>query len=859
MPKSQDENRLVIPRSFSISENAYLFARIFTQLGIPVHVDNVREKDILEGQPFFSIDTCAPNIGATGQFLRLAGESHGIILVPQIEFLPIDGDALGRTCTTNQGGVQIAQHFAESIHPNARFHLFDINLEKNDANYLADQLYLKFERVFDYYRLRIARKEFIKIVGRAIADQEGLKITTAEIAGKFIKTAIDRKLNISVISAREYILNPGIYDSHVGKILKDKGIVAIPLYVFDAKTDTQFDFIYWKNPHTLLTKVNAIVNKKLHTVIKNPNMIELIRSIENGETDSNLSVVTVSTFRCGPDSVTLPIQAELTKNQPTLLIQSDAMIAELAHLENRVNTHLNQLKNSLHSELNNSNQEKFTIEILNNLNLNGQSKDECVMYVPTMGDNRTLSAVFRAAGYTTIDNFEDASFDLEEKVKAGRKYLGDSVCVPLAGIFSDMIQAVTDFKRRKEVDDPVVRDKDKIILFMQSGDGPCRQGQYIDICKLAIYKHFSETNDTYPVRFLANTTTALDTKKDFLSELENWASLQVYQIVIIKDVLHSIFLKFISRCQSYSEYEEFSAAYQKLKTSVYEQIENKMKPARFSQSIVNFCECYIPQLAGISKYIFFGFYNNNGLRRIFRQFNKKWEKIITNGQYSGEDKIKVHVDGEIYLRLAQIEEILKLLIDLRGFNWFHLSYACMWSYFEYIVEQRIVLAGDHINKYREKLNSESAKTEKRELKSLIKQETKKYKEAHSDSDILRNILARPLYKAAGVTMPDRTRDHITNARKIIPTLKPEGELIPYIGSTISEIDQGADLVLNIAPEGCMVASMGEMMGSKISQIVDNQQSRIQYMSTTDGEVNEDLLELALLKRLGPLNYYKSQN
>ena len=131
LPKSDDKERLVIPRSFAVSEKAFYFGKIFEHFGLPVHIDNVQERDIMEGQPLFTIDTCAPNIGAAGQFLRLAREKHGIILVPQIDFLPIAGKSVGRTCTTNQGGILIAHHFAKMKYPKARFKLFDISLNNN--------------------------------------------------------------------------------------------------------------------------------------------------------------------------------------------------------------------------------------------------------------------------------------------------------------------------------------------------------------------------------------------------------------------------------------------------------------------------------------------------------------------------------------------------------------------------------------------------------------------------------------------------------------------------------------------------------------------------------------------------------
>ena len=145
------------------------------------------------------------------------------------------------------------------------------------------------------------------------------------------------------------------------------------------------------------------------------------------------------------------------------------------------------------------------------------------------------------------------------------------------------------------------------------------------------------------------------------------------------------------------------------------------------------------------------------------------------------------------------------------------------------------------------------------LLQKIRDEKNKIKEASGTSDTLRNILARPLYRAAGVKMPHAIKEDIKAARPVLPTLKPEGELIPYIGAAISEIDDGTDLILNIAPEGCMVASMGEMLTPKVLQMANNKNARIQYLSTTEGEINDDLLSLALLKILGPENYYSQSS
>jgi predicted nucleotide-binding protein (sugar kinase/HSP70/actin superfamily) len=96
---------------------------------------------------------------------------------------------------------------------------------------------------------------------------------------------------------------------------------------------------------------------------------------------------------------------------------------------------------------------------------------------------------------------------------------------------------------------------------------------------------------------------------------------------------------------------------------------------------------------------------------------------------------------------------------------------------------------------------------------------------------------------------------IAEAKPILPTFKPCGELVPYVGETISQLNEGTDLVLNVAPEGCMVSSLGAILTPKILQSVKNNKALIQYLFSTDGELNEDLLRLSLLKILGPAKYH----
>ena len=863
MPKSQEKNRLIIPRSFSVSSHSYFLGKVFEKFGIPVQVDDVRGDDIIEGQPLFQIDTCAPNIGTSGHFLRLAREDHGMILVPQIEFLPTDGMSLGRTCTTNQGGIMVAYHFAKSRYPDANFNIFTVCLDDEKPEYIVNQIYNNFKKLMKFYSIDITKKELLEAVKYAIAENDKLTDEVTERVCEIIEEAILEEVNISIVTAREYVLNPGLYDSHVGKLLKDKGVYAIPSYVFDTYLDEEFGYMYWKNPHDILTKVNAIANKRFHKIIKNDKLSGLMKKIEEGDTGTLLSLVVVSTFRCGPDTVSNPVLAEVAKNMPSLIIQSDGMIAELAHLENRVNTHLNQLNKKLFDKLTNLKTTNFKIEFMDGFKMQELNKETDAVYFPTLSDNRILGAPIRAGGITVIDNYEDGKYDLEGKAKIGRKYLGDFLCVPLAVVYGDTILAIEDFRKRKEENDPLVKDKERVVIFMPSGDGPCRFGQYPDMAKLELYKMLgrnesSGSDYSYPpIKIMENLMSSQEGKKDFYLPIEKWVAYQAFHGIIVQGVFHSIFFKAGSFCNDMDDYKKMTEDYIVMKKKLVSRIENHTNPGKFIVSLSKFTEKYLPGLSSLVNYFGYGLYNNNGMRKICSEFYDKWIGSFVNTQKGKdlESKLKVHVDGELYLRVAQVEEIFNTLIDKLGFGSFNLTYTPVWSVFEVMMEERFRAANGSIDVLKESLESAETGKEKRNIKRKIREKKKYKKELRSSINNVRNILAAPLYKSAGVAMPPPLLDAFEKTKRVIPTLKPVGELCPYVGETILQLQHGTDLVLNVAPEGCMVSSMGEMLTPVIMDEGNNPGARIQHLFSNEGEINEDILGLALLKTLGPEKYY----
>ena len=240
----------------------------------------------------------------------------------------------------------------------------------------------------------------------------------------------------------------------------------------------------------------------------------------------------------------------------------------------------------------------------------------------------------------------------------------------------------------------------------------------------------------------------------------------------------------------------------------------------------------------IFKYFGYGLHNNNGLRKELKQFSDKWSGLQEKDQ---KDKIKIHIEGEAYIRAALVQDIFNALIEAVGFRSFEVNYSPLWCYFELLLEFKILSLKQKICLEKDKLEIKKQKKTISEMRFAIK--------------ILRNILAKPLYTAGKVEMPDEMQKVLKYTESILPTLKPRGELPPYLGEAILKIEEGVDLFLNVAPEGCMVSSMGQLFSGSILEISD-QKARIEDLFTLNGEVNNEQLQMVLLKTMGPERYYK---
>jgi hypothetical protein len=564
-------------------------------------------------------------------------------------------------------------------------------------------------------------------------------------------------------------------------------------------------------------------------------------------------VVQVSTFSCGPDSVTAPFIAEIMKQRPFLLIQTDAVIKELAHLENRVNTYVKQLQQGLHGKLKVGGAGPFRVGNLRQLESEEPlNRDTDVLYFPTLSDNRVLSAPFRGAGYACIDNYDDDSYDLAALVKAGRKVTGDAVCAPLAAMYADLARAVDDFVRRKRADDPLVAGKSRLLYFDSRGGGPCRQGQYPAVHQLLYQRQASHgpvaSCNTMPGGEVVQFLVARE-QDGYNAGFDEWLLLRAYQGAILQGVLHDLLFTGGASCRDLDEYRQFQTAYRDLKAEIYRRLEAFHGPGRSIRRLLRMLGQRNP-LALPLKYLGYRLHGREFAAPL-RRFSERW--LRPTG--ANADRLRIWISGEGYMRVAQSEDIFRILLATLGFRRFRLGVTPVMSFMEYLLDEaeQKSLAEVEVTLARRQRDHEPGPWRRRIPRSL----RRNLRLVRRMRFALRHILARPLYRAAGLPLPPASAALVRAARPLLPTARPLGELAPYVGEALTELRQGIDLFLNVGPNGCMVSTMGEAMTPRIQQFSAPAQGRIQNLFSADGDVNEELLTLSVLKAMGPERYYQA--
>jgi hypothetical protein len=455
--------------------------------------------------------------------------------------------------------------------------------------------------------------------------------------------------------------------------------------------------------------------------------------------------------------------------------------------------------------------------------------------------------VLRAAGFTCIDTYDEAR-SLATVVREGRRFAGDAVCAPLAAVYGDLLIAVEDFRRRRERRDPLVAGKQRLLFFDNQGSGPCRQGQYAGMHQYLATKAFGPQNAASgcagaPIADDATLQVLVGHETDgFNIGLPEWALLRAYQGIVAQGLLQDTLFAAGARCRDEAEYTRMLDAHRALKAWVYAAFESFTGPGAAGRLALGVARG-VPGAGVVTK---IGAYRLHGrdLAGPFARFARDW----IHGRALAPGHLKIHVSGEVYMRVAQAEDLFRALLRREGFGNFSMTLSPLWAYLEYLPEYQVELSRERLLTLKE-TRARATAADRRRAYVLQAEERRKVRRSRRVGDLFREALARPIYRAARLPLPPPPRRLLDEAREVLPTLRPHGELALYIGEALLELRRGVDLFLSLAPSGCMVTSMGEVLTPRLQQVA-GAAGRIQSLFSPDGEIDEELLAIALLKARG---------
>ena len=235
-----------------------------------------------------------------------------------------------------------------------------------------------------------------------------------------------------VVVSRPYNgADPGINLGLPGK-MRDLGVWALPMDFLDLESEMgapNLAEMYWRYGQKILASAN------------------LIRK------DPRLYGVYISNFGCGPDSFIAHFFAQIMEGKPYLEIEIDEHSADVGAVT-RLEAFLDSLKNAPPVSPVPKAVKPRHVGIVNRK-----------VYVPPMSDHaHGVAAAFRACG---VDAHVMPPSDART-LELGLKHTSGKECYPCALTTGDMLKLVMDNGHKP----------DEVALFMPSGTGPCRFGQY---------------------------------------------------------------------------------------------------------------------------------------------------------------------------------------------------------------------------------------------------------------------------------------------------------------------------------------------------------------------------------------------
>jgi len=421
----EDAPVIGIPRILHFHELFPFWKAFFTELGYRIVISDFTNKELIrEGVETIVAETCFPIKVAHGHVLNLLKKGIKDIFIPSVINIksPDPEIELTQTCPyvqsfpyAGKSSIDFDQYGARILQPIIHFGWERVHVEKELVQFGKE--------------LKRGASKVRKAFTKAEANQKKFYDTLIKRGGEALERLKPGERAMVIVGRPYNSCDSGI-NLEVPKKLRELGVLALPMDYLSLDSASHKEGIkemYWRYGQKILSAA--------HLIRENP----------------NLHAVFISNFGCGPDSFILHFFRDTLRGKPFLHLEIDEHSAD-AGVITRCEAFLDSLKHA---------KEGLEEKIRRPLKTDTTRK----IYIPYMCDHSyALAAAFEACGISA-DVFPESD---EETLFWGRKMTSGKECYPCTLTTGDMIKLVRDPNF----------DRDRAALFMPSGNGPCRFGQY---------------------------------------------------------------------------------------------------------------------------------------------------------------------------------------------------------------------------------------------------------------------------------------------------------------------------------------------------------------------------------------------
>jgi predicted nucleotide-binding protein (sugar kinase/HSP70/actin superfamily) len=379
---------------------------------------------------------CAPMQLYHGMAGKMADENADFLFLPMVRGISRNnGERDSNTCPIIQGSADILRL---NLRQRYRGRIITPVIDMGHGNLQSRDFLDSCCRLAG--ELGIQDKTWRTAYETAAAVQQQFEKRCLEIGSRALAFSAECGLAATIVLGRPYTIYNRILNSNVPSILREQGMLAIPLDCYPVSREVPtFDGMYWGYGQRILRAAHQIRKA------------------------AGIYGVYCSNYSCGPDSFNLHFFSYIMEGKPFAIIETDGHAGD-AGTRTRIEAFLHCVAEDFRAQNRTGSISDCTALQVPHLGLKDVRSDECIL-IPSLGTgSEVVAAAMRGLGYRAeVLPAPDAKMK-----ELGRRHTSGKECAPMCLTLGSLLGRLEAEKAMGT----------RFVFMMAGGRGPCRFGVY---------------------------------------------------------------------------------------------------------------------------------------------------------------------------------------------------------------------------------------------------------------------------------------------------------------------------------------------------------------------------------------------